>query len=147
MKRTKWSAWPMLAALLVFPLGAVAQNEPDAAGDRIESRGDVIPESLRERHAALLERLRNADLRPAQKRRIYNALTDRWADRLTDGRRDRLRDRPRPVRDVRDRPDVKPDVRPDVRPPVRPPRVDTRPASRPRPAPVVRPARVAAGRR
>jgi len=114
----------MLVACFSVPAFAVTQEDDSAAHEalheRLDAQHDDAHASLREHYGALLERLRNADLRPAQKRRIYNAMTDNLSERH-DGVHDRLR---RIHRRAHDRPtDVRRDVRRDVR-------VD-RPAARP----------------
>jgi hypothetical protein len=124
-------AIPVLVIILALPAWSLAQDtetdDPAAFIQQFETRNGPIPDSIREHYQAFLERLENADLRPAQKRRIHNAWVDNLKRRLRLAN-DRPTDRPTDVRpsvrpDVRPdaRPDVRPDVRPSVRPEIRPP--------------------------
>jgi len=107
----------VLVVLLLAPVSGMAQEDSEARpGSGLQERHAAIHDSLREQYQALIERLENADLRPAQKRRIYNALTDRLAnrhdmahDRLRDAVRDRPSDR-RPSSDARPSRPVRADI-------------------------------------
>lgn len=140
-----------ILALLVTPASyLMAQDgEEDTAGHdalhaRLEAQHEAGHDLLRDQHAALLERLKNADLRPAQKRRIYNALTDRLEDRH-EGVHDRLRRIHDRAHDARtDRPLTPRTAGPDTRPRV--PALGTPGRTPPQARPGLRVARLASRR-
>jgi len=142
MKRIELHGTLMFVLAFVLAMPGYAQDSGDVPGasedglrDRLEGQHDELHQNLREQLAALRERLANADLRPAQKRRIYNAMTDQLQDR-----HDAAHDRFRRVRDAADEGDVRPGVRPEARPASRPEARRPGPSQRP---PVARPAVVA----